>query len=130
MIESVFMNLARGNRLTTYLGYRGEAPKYARDYQCLEAKLEHITNLSDESVVSEVKRGQTVRFSPACEIAPQKYRCLVVSNPLLQEYSTTAGTTLLEPGDTYRGVVATFRKDYPEEAIKELPWLVRIYLIF
>lgn len=130
-MESAFLNLVRGTRLTGYMGLV-MLPDNAyrivnKEQQCVEVPLGKMISLSDGSRVDSAKRGQVLSLLPACSIRPNTYKVLAVANPALQEYASANNMLLIEPGsDDKLAIVATFRKDMDSS---DLPWLFRLYLM-
>ena len=131
MLESVFLNLVRGNRINQYLRLKlenGAAPKYSRDYSYIEIPAKEFFLPSEEKKVTKVLRNQHVQVIPACTVDVQEgYRVLVKTNPKLQEIATCPALFLLDHKEGEQvSFYATFRKDFE---ISELEWAVRIYMI-
>lgn len=135
-LDSAFLNLVRGNRISTYLGLTMEgeiAYRFAADYSYVEIPLSEVFDLDSEKVLRKnavLKKGQTVRLIPACQIQTRNYKCLVSVNPVLQDFSYgTPGMFLIDAGDTTQpSVTVTARKDC---SVADLTsgWLVRLYLL-
>jgi len=129
MAQSAFANLYRWS-LPSKLGLDMEKCKFSTDYTYVEIGWsgEGIL-LSDDTLVTEAKKGQTIRLIPATNVRKTdfKEKALVVVNPLLQEIANVPSTMLLETaaGDSIN-LIAHFRKDSKLESIS---WLVRLYVV-
>lgn len=130
-MDSVFLNLVRGNRMSAYMGFQsteGKPYRNAPDYSYIEIPLDHMYNSATEEVQEKALRNQHIKLIPACKLDIRgSYKVLVIVNPALQEVSTCPSMMLLEPGD--RGApsfYATFRKDM---AVGDLNWVVRLYML-
>lgn len=135
-MDSAFLNLVRGNRLSQYMGLtmEGETPhRFSSDYTFVEIPLGEVMDITSEKVLrknASLKAGATVRLIPACRIENRVYKCLVSVNPAVQKFCPGAPTLfLIEPGDGIQpGVTVTVGRDC---SLADLTagWLVRLYLI-
>jgi hypothetical protein len=129
-MDTVFLNLVRGTRLSNYMGLlmdEGVPYRYARDYTYVEIPLAQLYNPSTEEVVEKATRNQKLRIIPACKVSPKgTYKLLVKTNPRLQEYATCPAMFLLDPSESEAlSFYALFQKDMDS---RELDWAVRIYM--
>lgn len=129
-MDTSFLNLVRGNRLTSYMGLQmlhGHAYKYAPDYTYLEIPVLGFQN-KDGEVEDKALRNQYVRVVPACLLDVKGlYKVQVEPNPALAEFGLFQPTYYLHPGSG--GVSPGFyfhaRKDTDT---RDLPFAVRLYL--
>lgn len=127
-MESIYLNWARGNRLSKYGGISEftEDMKYSNDYIALYMPLGECYIPSKESIVTEVKSGTRAILLPKVPVSPaNRYRIAVVANPELYEYAQVHYEALIEPGGKLR-LYAKFHKDMN---VHELDYLARLYLI-
>lgn len=137
-MDSVFLNLVRGNRLSTFLGLAmdGETSyRFGKDYSYVEIPLGEIMDLDTEKLLRKngsIKKNTTVTLMAACTIDPRAYKVIVTTNPKLQLLATGAppmslveseGGGLLRPGCT----VVTRRDCNVADLAGD--WLVRLYLL-
>jgi hypothetical protein len=128
---TAFIKLSSDNIRKNYLGrvtQEGVPFRFSQDYMAIEVLPSLIWNPSEEKQVDKAMRNQHLRLEAACEIQPKhQYRALVKTNPILQEVASAPAMFMVESGEG--GPVsfyATFRKDFE---VKDLSWLVRIYLL-
>lgn len=128
-LESLFLNLARGNRLKSYMGCElpeGEQPKYAKDYGYVEVRPECA--VVDGEKTQQVKRNQTAVLVAACSITPRVYRVMAVYNPDLYEVASLPSMRMYEADSGVQVPGCTIRA-YRDIDLQSLPWLVRLYLL-
>jgi hypothetical protein len=130
-LESVFLNLVRGSRLSMYMGLKmdeGAAYRFAKDYTYIEIPLAQLYNPSTEEVVTKATRNQRIQIIPACKVEIKgNYKILIKTNPVLQEVASCPSMILLDSGEAApASFYATFHKDMSE---KDLEWAVRLYLL-
>lgn len=135
-METSFLNLARGNRLTAYLGLQmaaGYSYKYAPDYTYIEIPLMEFWNPSEEKVQEDkALRNQYVRVIPACSLTVRgsHYKIEVEPNPALAEFG------LIQPGYylhtaggggelSVPGFYMQVRRDVH---VKDVDYAVRLYM--
>lgn len=131
MSDSVFMNIIRGNRLSSIVGLEmhPDVPhKFAQDYAYVEIPFSSFYNPTTEEVQTKGTRNQHLRVLPACKINLRgNYRLIVKTNPILQEYGQAPAMFIIDPNDNQQpSFYVTLRKDMDG---KELDWAVRMYLI-
>jgi hypothetical protein len=130
-MDNTFLNLARGNRLSQYMGLKnddGNPIRYGKDYSYIEIGVREVYNPSEEKVVTKVLRNQHVKIIPACKVNVKGgYKILVKTNPLLQEVANCPALFVLD-SDCQEEVAfyASFRKDMD---ISQLEWAVRLYMV-
>lgn len=129
MAQSAFANLYRWS-LPSKIGLDMEKCKFSTDYTYVEIKWSgEGVLLSDESLVTEAKKGQSIRLIPATNVKKTdfKEKVLIVVNPELAEVAQAPSTMLLETaaGDTIN-LIAHFRKD---SNLANLTWLLRLYVV-
>lgn len=128
-MDSMFVNLVRGNRLSLYLGLEmlGEhAYRFSKDYSYIEVPLLHAEN--SEGVVDKALRNQHLKVIPACKFKVQgsRLKVLVKTNPLLQEVATAPTMYMIEEESGSPIFYMTMRKDFD---LSKLDWVVRVYLL-
>jgi hypothetical protein len=128
---TAFIKLSSDNTRKNYLGLatqEGMPIRFSQDYMSVEVLPSSIWNPSEEKFVDKAMRNQHLKLEAACTIHPKyQYRALVKTNPMLQEVASAPAMFMVESGEG--GPVsffATFRKDFE---VKDLSWLVRIYLL-
>ncbi len=129
-MDSIFLNLVRGNRLNTQMGLQldgGVPPRYAKNYNYVEVPVREAVG-SDGTPTSKILRNQHVRLVPACEVTVKGYSSVLVkTNPSLQAVANCPTLLLLDVAEGEQpSFYATFRKDYD---LADLTWLVRLYLL-
>lgn len=130
-MESSFLNIARGNRLNSYIGLKmgeGKSFRYAADYTYIEIPVRELINVTDDKTGSKGLRNQHVRILPACEVNVRgNYKLLVEPNPELAAYGSVQGMYYIQPGqgEQVPGFYITLRKDLD---LSDLNFAVRLYL--
>lgn len=129
-IESAFINLVRGNRLSMYMGLQldsKEPPRFAKDYSYVEVAVREFWNPTEEKTVTKALRNQHLLVRPACVVNLKgSYKVLVKTNPKLQEVCSCPALLVLDVGEGEQpSFYATFRKDFD---VSELDWCVRLYM--
>jgi hypothetical protein len=133
MLDSVFLNLVRGNRLTAYMGLELEIAgvvaevKYGKDYSYVEIPLAYA-QAPDGSTMREVKRNQHVEIVPACTVNVRgQYRLLVEPNPALWADAVVQGSYYIqsETGKQYPSFYLQARRDIDLSTVE---YAVRLYL--
>lgn len=121
----MFINLKRGNKQATWLGYTGVEPKFGRDSTFLEIPASGF--LLDGELILEGKRNQTLELKTEATIQPKTGKAILVWNPELASRMTAPSTQIVERDDGEYPVKAwvTLRKD---TKVEDLSWVCRIYL--
>jgi hypothetical protein len=130
-MDSAYLNWARGNRLTNYVGFESinNTPiEYSSDYLELRVKLLEAYNPKDETVVTEAKANQLIRLYPACTLDIKKYRVQIEPNPKLLEYAMVAMPRILSCDDVGAQPIIT-AKFFKAMNFKELDYLVKMFLV-
>lgn len=131
MDSVTFLNLVRGNRLSSIIGLRmreGVPYRFSKDYTYVEIPLGELFNPGTEEVVSKASRNQRIRIIPACDILLRGtgYKVIVKVNPKIHEYASCTEIRFLEDDTDQPVFYATFHKDMDAA---ELDWAVRLYLV-
>jgi hypothetical protein len=130
-MDSMFLNLTRGSRLSAYMGLvlpSGEQPKFGPNYQYVEIPLAGFRS-SDGELLSEAKANQHLEVVAACTLNVRgSFPVMVHYNPALQSVASVGSNHIIWPGGdiltpTY---FATFRKGIKGS---ELEWAVRLSLL-
>lgn len=130
-MDSVFLNLVRGNRVNALMGLEldgGGSPKFSSDYCYIEVGLKEFFLPTEEKIVTKALRNQHVRIVPACKLNLRgNYRILVKTNPKLQEVSNCPAMFVLDTNEGEQPwFYATMRKDVD---VSDLTWCVRLYML-
>lgn len=130
-MESMFLSLVRGNRLSAYLGLKmdeGVAYRFAKDYNYVEIPLREFYNPAAETVQKKALKNQRLRVSPACSLEIKGgYRYMVKVNPEILAVADAPALFILDnEGGEQPSFYATFRKDLDADRID---WAVRIYML-
>lgn len=126
----MFLNLVRGNRLSSYMGLEmaeGFVYKFAPLYTYIEIPARSF--ILDRELVAEVKRNQHVWVNPACEINVRgNYTVEVEPNPALAEFGQVQAGYRIHPGTGHKepGFWFTARKDV---TLHQLDYAVRLYMV-
>lgn len=129
-MDSAFLNLARGNRLATYMGLEmgsGVPVKYSKDYTYVEVPIKCLEN-ADGGHGEKAMRNQHLLVIPNCKVDVRgTFKVLVKTNPELQKVASCPSLFILDALEHEQcSFYATFRKDFD---INELDWVVRLYLL-
>lgn len=131
MLETSFLNVTRGNRLSAFMGLQTEGSQgftYAPDYTYVEIPILGFWHPSEEKLTEKVMRNQYVRIYPACRLDVKgAFKVEVEGNPELGEFGMYQPSYYLQPGSgpTIPGIWFNPRKDL---AASELKYAVRLYL--
>lgn len=131
MLETSFLNITRGNRLTAYMGYQAEGPhgfRYGQDYTYVEVPTLGFWHPTEEKLTDKVLRNQYVRIFPACRIDVKgAYKVQVEANPQLGEFGLYQPTYYVHPGTGVQipGIWFQARKDM---SVSDLEFAIRMYL--
>lgn len=128
-MDVVFLNLARGSRLSNYMGLKmhpEHSYRFGSDYSYVEIPLAGIVRDGEE--VEKGLRNQQVLIIPACTVDVKAgHKIFVKVNPALQEYGSAPSIMLLDSGLKEQPVFyITLRKDLHKE---DITWAVRLYLL-
>lgn len=130
MLDSVFLNLTRGNRLSQYMGLRlreGTLPKYGQpNYSYVEIPIAEVQK--EGEVVESALRNQHLLIVPDCILNVRgDYHVLVEPNPALAEFGQVQAPYYIHSGEGEQapGFYITLRKDLDLSSIK---YAVRLYL--
>lgn len=130
-MESSFLNLVRGNRLTSYMGLEMVPEytyKFAPDYSYLEVPVLGFFLDADEKLVDKASRNQYVRVLPACTIDVKgSYKVQIEPNPELAKYGIFQPGYYVQPGSGNQrpGFYMQMRKDMD---LTDVKYAVRIYM--
>lgn len=131
-MDSMFLNLTRGSRLTAFMGLEvtsGYVYTFGPNYQYVEIPFLHF-NKDDNSTTDEAKPNQHLEVVAACSIHVRgSYPVLVQYNPDLQEVATLGSSHIIWPGEAGRitpSYYATFRKGIKAD---DISWAVRLSLL-
>lgn len=129
MIDSAFLNLVRGGRLTAYMGLKLDdagKPKFSKNYTYIEIPLREVLS-ADGTPITKALRNQHCKVVPACELSIKgNSKILVKTNPKLQEVSNCPTMLILDEDQGEQATFyASFRKDFE---ISELEYAVRLYM--
>lgn len=110
-LETSFLNLVRGSRLTNYMGLRthedqpptaGTTYKFASDYAYIQIPIWGFRNTADGDDTPptlKASRNQYVEVLPVCRLNVRgSYRVLVEPNPALAAFGMTQGSYYVQPG--------------------------------
>lgn len=128
-MDSVFLNLIRGNRVTAYMGLKTEAlPRYGVGYQYIEIPIRCFRK-DDGTELFEAKANQHLEVVPDCTIKVRGNQAVMVHyNPALQVVGSLAGSHIVWPGGEEHcpSFYVSFRKGI---TTAELEWAVRLSLL-
>lgn len=132
-MDSQFLNLVRGTRLSAHLGLQmlpDVAYKFAPSYLYVEIPVDSFWNPGEEKVQGKGLRNQHLLVQPACTI-DVRGSCLVEVEPnrALSEYGTISGGIYrVHPGSgrITPGFYVTLRRDME---LADVDWAVRLYLL-
>lgn len=130
-MDSSFLNICRGNRLSSYMGLQmleNTAFKYAQDYSFIEIPVLGFQGKQGEGLEKKVLRNQYVRVVPSCLVDVKgTVKILVEPNPALAEfglfqpsYYIHSGSGGMSPGFYFQA-----RRDTD---VGDLLFAVRLYL--
>jgi len=129
-MESMYMNWARGNRVSVFGGITVDSADdvaYSKDYIAMLVPLGEAYNVSTEEIVSVGKANSRLKLIPKLSIAPKKYRIQVEPNPLLYEVADVFHEKIIEPdSDSQPYIYVKFRREFD---LSQLDYLVRLYLV-
>lgn len=123
-MDSAFVKLTAGTRITNYIGLKMEEGKelvYGKNYLYVEIPLSSLNEL-------EVKRNQHVFIRAACTINVKgRDIVLVEPNPALAEYGQVQAPYMVHPdsGELEVGVWFTGHKQL---LLSDIKYCVRIYM--
>jgi hypothetical protein len=130
-LESVFLNLCRGNRLSNLMGLKldalDSAPKFGSTYTYVEIPVGGVFK-DGEPVEGKIVRNQYVRINPACTVDCRgRDAILVEPNPAIAEFGMIQGSYYIHPesGELRPFFWFQARKDV---AIEDLGYAVRLYM--
>lgn len=128
-MDSAFLNLIRGNRVTTYMGLKSDAPpRYGASYQYIEIPVRCFRK-DDGSELAEAKANQHLEVVPDCTIKVRGNQPVMVHyNPALQAVGSMAGSHIVWPGGEEHcpTFYVSFRKGI---TTVELEWAIRLSLL-
>ena len=131
-MDSMFLNLTRGSRLSAYMGLEmapGFESKFGPNYQYVEIPLSHFLK-DDNTSLDEAKANQHLEVVAACSIHVRgNFPVMVHYNPALQSVATLGSNHIIWPGEMGRitpSYFATFRKGIKAS---EVTWAVRLSLL-
>lgn len=128
-MDSAFLNLIRGNRVTAYMGLKTAAsPRYGVGYQYIEIPVKCFRK-DDGTELFEAKANQHLEIVPDCTIKVRGNQPVMVHyNPALQAVGSLAGSHIVWPGgdEHIPSFYVSFRKGI---TTAELEWAVRLSLL-
>ena len=128
-MDSMFLNLIRGNRVTAYMGLKTDCPpKYGSSYYYIEIPVRCFRK-DDGTELEEAKANQHLEVVPDCTIKVRGNQAVMVHyNPALQAVGNMAGSHIVWPGceEQCPSFYVSFRKGIN---ISDLEWAVRLSLI-
>lgn len=132
MLETVFLNLIRGNRITNYLGLElkgNSSLTYSKDYGTSYLQLGRALNLETAKHVKKLKKDMRVALFPLATINPRKYRAYIEVNPALYAIGNVNFERVIEAdkGVSELPIYLEVKEDF--DGLEDLEYLVRISLI-
>jgi hypothetical protein len=130
-METVFVNLVRGNRLSALIGLKlpeGLVPKYGPQYQYVEIPVKCFRK-DDGSELDEAKANQHLEVIPNCTIQVRGSQPVMIHyNPALQAVGTHSGSHIVWPGGDAHipSFYVSFRK---ATSLSDVAWAIRISLL-
>lgn len=130
-MDTSYLNLARGNRLSSYLGLEmvsGYTMRYAQDYTYVEIPILGFYHPGEDKVLEKVLRNQYVRVLPACTVQVRgHYKVEIEPCQEVYEFGMAQGRYYIEPGTDQQvpGFYLQVRKDVN---MTDLPHAIRIYM--
>lgn len=130
-MDSMFLNLTRGSRLSSYMGLvlpDSNPPKFGPNYQYVEIGLAGFRS-GDGELLEEAKPNQHLEVVPNCTINVRgSYAVMVHYNPALQLVASVGSNHIIWPGSgmVVPSYYATFRKGIKGS---EVEWAVRLSLL-
>ena len=131
-MDSAFLNLIRGSRITAYMGLNtsnnNQNLKFGPSYQYVEVSVKHF--LKDGEVeLDKASPNQHLEIIPDCTINVRGSQPVLVQyNPLFQQYGNVSFGHLVWPGEgpLTPSYYVSFRKGMSLEDVK---WAVRLSLL-
>jgi hypothetical protein len=130
-MDSAFLNLIRGNRVTAYMGLKlgdGVPPKYGPSYQYIEIPVKCFRK-DDGTELDKANPNQHLEVIPNCTIKVRGSQAVMVHyNPALQAVGSMAGSHIVWPGTDEQcpSFYVSFRKGI---TVAELEWAIRLSLL-
>jgi hypothetical protein len=130
-METVFMNLVRGNRLSALIGLKlGDSllPKYGAQYQYVEVPVKCFRK-DDGTELDKANPNQHLEVIPNCTIHVRGSQPVMIHyNPALQAVGTHSGSHIVWPGSGEHcpSFYMSFRKGIN---LSDLEWAIRISLL-
>lgn len=128
-MDSTFLNLIRGNRVTAYMGLKTDVPpKYGVGYQYIEIPIRCFRK-DDGTELDKANPNQHLEVIPDCTIKVRGSQPVMVHyNPALQAVGSMAGSHIVWPGGEEQcpSFYVSFRKGI---IVSELEWAVRLSLL-
>lgn len=130
-MESAFLNLIRGNRISGLIGLKlpdSQAPKYGPNYHYIEIPVKCFRK-DDGSELEEAKANQHLEVIPNCTIKVRGSQPVMIHyNPALQAVGNHSGSHIVWPGGDEHSpsFYVSFRKAV---SISDLDWAIRISLL-
>lgn len=132
-MDSAFLNLVRGNRLSSYMGLKLPegitAPKYGPNYHYVEIPVKTVLKDGEPVEEGKIARNQHVEIVADCSLQIRGTSpVLVMYNNELQKVATLGSMNIVHPGgDSFvPSYYASFRKDF---LVQDITWAVRLYLM-
>lgn len=131
-MDGAFLNLVRGNRLTSWMGLSlpdGKAPKYGPQYHYVQIPVGKVLKDGEPVEDGKIVRNQHVEIVADCSLKIRgQSPVLVVYNDELQRVASMGSMTILHLGgeQIVPSFWATFRKDFN---VSDIEWAVRLYLL-
>jgi hypothetical protein len=130
-LESTFLQVNRGSRLSAYMGLQmvaGTPYKFDQNYLYVEIPVLELWNPAEEKPVSKALRNQYIRVIPSCTLNVRGgYIVQVEPNPALWEYGPTQGMYYVPTGSGE--VVPSFHMQLRKDMnVEDVDFAVRLYL--
>lgn len=131
-MDSAFLNLIRGNRVTAYMGLvtpnNNQNLKFGPGYQYVEIAMKCFMK-DDGTELDKASPNQHLEVIPDCTINVRGSQPVLVQyNPMLQRYGSVSFGHMVWPGEglVIPSYYVSFRKGM---AADELGWAVRLSLL-
>lgn len=131
-MDSAFLNLIRGNRVTAYMGLvtpnNNQNLKFGPGYQYVEIAMKCFMK-DDGTELDKASPNQHLEVIPDCTINVRGSQPVLVQyNPMLQRYGSLSFGHMVWPGEglVIPSYYVSFRKGM---AADELGWAVRLSLL-
>lgn len=131
-MDSAFLNLIRGNRVTAYMGLKtgdsNQNLRFGPGYLYVEISAKAFRK-EDGTELTEAKPNQHLEIVPDCVVKVRGNQPVMVHyNPALQAVGSMAGSHIIWPGGEEHAPTyyVSFRKAL---LLQDLEWAVRLSLL-